>query len=75
MIQVLPQTEMRKNSKVGLAQMNKDGNLQNRVGIQVSQIQIVKVKETTKEGRNGKRKAADKKKGCKQRTRRYPLSG
>jgi hypothetical protein len=37
-IQVLPQTEVRKNSKVGLAQMNKDGNLQNRVGIQVSQI-------------------------------------
>jgi hypothetical protein len=61
MIQVLPQTEMRKNSKVGFAQMNKDRNLQNRVGIQVSQIQIVKVKETAKEGRNGKSKAADKK--------------
>ena len=41
--------------------MNKDRNLQNRVGIQVSQIQIVKVKETAKEGRNGKSKAADKK--------------
>jgi hypothetical protein len=41
--------------------MNKDGNLHNRVGIQVSQIQIVKVKDTAKEGRNGKSKAADKK--------------
>jgi hypothetical protein len=41
--------------------MNKDRNLQNRVGIQVSQIQIVKVKETAKEGRNGKSKAMDKK--------------
>ena len=61
MIQVLPQTEVRKNSKVGFAQMNKDRNLQNRVGIQVSQIQIVKVKETAKEGRNGKSKAAEKK--------------
>jgi hypothetical protein len=61
MIQVLPQTEVRKNSKVGFAQMNKYRNLQNRVGIQVSQIQIVKVKETAKEGRNGKSKAADKK--------------
>jgi hypothetical protein len=61
MIQVLPQTEVRKNSKVGFTQMNKDRNLQNRIGIQVSQIQIVKVKETTKEGRNGKSKAADKK--------------
>jgi hypothetical protein len=52
---------VRKNSKVGFAQMNKDRNLQNRVGIQVSQIQIVKVKEIAKEGRNGKSKAADKK--------------
>jgi hypothetical protein len=60
-IQILPQTEVRKNSKVGFAQMNKDINLQNRVGIQVSKIQIVKVKETAKEGRNGKCKAADKK--------------
>jgi hypothetical protein len=60
-IQILPQTEVRKNSKVGLAQMIKDRNLQNRVGIQVSQIQIVKVKETAKEVRNGKTKAADKK--------------
>jgi hypothetical protein len=61
MIQVFPQTEVRKNSKVGFTQMNKDRNLQNRVGIQVSQIQIVKVKETTKEGRNGKSEATDKK--------------
>jgi hypothetical protein len=61
MIQVLPQTEVRKNSKVGFAQMNKDRNLENRVGIQVSQIQIVKVEETTKEGRNGKSKVVDKK--------------
>jgi hypothetical protein len=61
MIQVLPQTKVRKNSKVGFAQMNKDRNLHNRVGILVSQIQIVKVKETAKEGRNGKSKAADKK--------------
>jgi hypothetical protein len=61
MIQVLPQTDMRKNSKIGFAQMNKNRNLQNRVGIQVSQIQIIKVKETMKEGRNGKSKATDKK--------------
>jgi hypothetical protein len=35
-IQILPQTEVRKNSKVGLTQMNKDRNLQNRVGIQAN---------------------------------------
>jgi hypothetical protein len=61
MIQVLSQTEVRENSKVGFAQVNKDRNLQNKVGIQVSQIQMVKVKETAKEGRNGKSKVADKK--------------
>jgi hypothetical protein len=35
--------------------------LQDRIGIQMSQIQIVKVKETAKEGRNWKSKAAEKK--------------
>jgi hypothetical protein len=60
-IQVFPQTKVRKNSKVGLAQVNKDRNLQNRVGIQVSQIHMVKVKETAKEGGNGKGKTTNKK--------------
>jgi hypothetical protein len=50
-----------KNSEVGLTQMKKDRNLQNGIGIQMSQVQIKKVKETTKEGRNGKSKVADKK--------------
>jgi hypothetical protein len=50
-----------KNSEVGLAQMNKDRNLQNGIGIQMSQVQIIKVKETAEEGRNEKSKAADKK--------------
>jgi hypothetical protein len=60
-IQVFPQTKVRENSKVGLTQMDKDINLQDRIGIQMSQIQIVKVKETAKEGRNWKSKAAEKK--------------
>jgi hypothetical protein len=58
---VFPQTKVRKNSKVGFTQMDKDRNLQNRVGIQMSQIQIVKVKETAEEGRNWKSEAAEKK--------------
>jgi hypothetical protein len=41
--------------------MNKNINLHNRVGIQMSQIQMVKIKETAKERRNRKSKAADKK--------------
>jgi hypothetical protein len=50
-----------KNSELGLAQMNKDRDLQNGIGIQMSQVQIIKVKETAEEGRNGKSKAVDKK--------------
>jgi hypothetical protein len=56
-----------KNSEVGLAQMNKDRDLQNGIGIQMSQVQIIKVKETAEEGRNGKSKAADKKRNINNR--------
>jgi hypothetical protein len=52
---------MRQNSKIGFAQVNKNINLQNRVGIQMSQIQTVEIKETTKERRNRKSKVADEK--------------
>jgi hypothetical protein len=52
---------MRQNSEVGFAQVNKNRNLQNRVGIQMSQIQMVEIKETAKERRNRKSKAADEK--------------
>jgi hypothetical protein len=52
---------MGKNPEVGLTQMNKNGNLQDRIGIQVSQVQIVKIKETMEEGRNGKSETTDKK--------------
>jgi hypothetical protein len=41
--------------------MNKNRNLHNRVGIQMSQIQMVKIKEAVKERRNRKSKATDKK--------------
>jgi hypothetical protein len=52
---------MRQNSKIGFAQLNKNRNLHNRVGIQMSQIQMVEIKETAKERRNRKSKAADEK--------------
>jgi hypothetical protein len=52
---------MRKNSEVGLTQVYKDGNLQDGIGIQVSQIQIVEIKDVAEEGRNGKSKTADEK--------------
>jgi hypothetical protein len=52
---------MGKNSKVGLAQMHKDRNLQDRIGIQMCQVQIIKIKETAEEGRNGKSKTTEEK--------------
>jgi hypothetical protein len=61
MIQILPKAEMGKNPEIGLTQMNKNGNLQDRIRVQVGQVQIVKIKKTTEEGRNGKNKAANKK--------------
>jgi hypothetical protein len=47
---------MRQNPEVGFTQVNKNRNLQNRVG-----IQMVEIKETAKERRNRKSKAADEK--------------
>jgi hypothetical protein len=41
--------------------MNKNGNLQNRIGIQMGQIQVIEIKETAEERRNGKSKATDEK--------------
>jgi hypothetical protein len=61
MIQILPKTEMGKNPEIGLTQMNKNGNLQDRIRVQVGQVHIVKIKETAEEGRNEKSKVADKK--------------
>jgi hypothetical protein len=41
--------------------MNKNGNLQNEIGIQMGQIQVIEIKETAEERRNRKSKAADEK--------------
>jgi hypothetical protein len=41
--------------------MDKNRNLQNGIGIQMGQIQAIEIKETVEERRNGKSKAADKK--------------
>jgi hypothetical protein len=58
---------MRQNSEVGFTQVNKNRNLQNRVEIQMSQIQMVEIKETMKERRNRKSKAADEKRNVNNR--------
>jgi hypothetical protein len=41
--------------------MNKNRDLQNGIGIQMGQIQVIEIKETAEERRNGKSKTADKK--------------
>jgi hypothetical protein len=61
MIQILPEAEMGENPEIGLTQMYKDGNLQDRIRVQVGQVQIVEIKEVAEEGRNGKSKATNKK--------------
>jgi hypothetical protein len=49
------------NTKESFAQVNKNGNLHNGIGIQMGQIQVIEIKETAEERRNGKSKAADEK--------------
>ena len=60
-IQVLPETEMGENPKIGLTQMYKNGNLQDGIRVQMSQVQFVEIKEVAEKWRNGKSKTANKK--------------
>jgi hypothetical protein len=41
--------------------MNKDGDLQNGIRVQMGQIQVIEIKETTEKGGNRKSKTAKKK--------------
>ena len=41
--------------------MNKDRDLQNGIGVQMGQIQVIEIKETTEKGRNRKSETAEKK--------------
>jgi hypothetical protein len=49
------------NTKESFTQVNKNRNLQNGIGIQMGQIQVIEIKETAEERRNGKSKSADEK--------------
>jgi hypothetical protein len=40
--------------------MDENGNLQDRIGIQMGQVKMVEIKEAAKKGRNGKTEAAEK---------------
>jgi hypothetical protein len=41
--------------------MNKDGDLHNRIGVQMDQIQVIEIKKTAEKGGNRKSKTAEKK--------------
>jgi hypothetical protein len=43
--------------------MNENGNLQDRIGIQMGQVKMVEIKEAAEKGRNGKTEAVEKERG------------
>jgi hypothetical protein len=60
-IQILPQSKMWQNAKKSFAQMNVNGNLQNRIGIQMGQVKAIEIKEAAKKGGDRKGETAEKK--------------
>jgi hypothetical protein len=52
---------MWQHTKKSFAQMNVNGNLQNGIGIQMSQVKTIEIKEAAEKGRNGKTETAEKK--------------
>jgi hypothetical protein len=58
---VLSPTEMGENPEKGLAQMYKNGNLQNGIRVQMCQVQFIEIKEAAEKGGDGKSKTANKK--------------
>jgi hypothetical protein len=49
------------DAKKSFAQMNVNGNLQNRIGIQMGQVKTIEIKEAAEKGRNGESETAEKK--------------
>jgi hypothetical protein len=60
MIQVFPETEMGENPEKGLTQMYKNGNLQDGIRVQMSQVQFIEIKEAAEKGRDGKSMTTNK---------------
>jgi hypothetical protein len=52
---------MWQDAKKSFAQMNVNGNLQNRIGIQMGQVEAIEIKEAAEEGRNRESETAEKK--------------
>jgi hypothetical protein len=52
MVEILPQSKVHANPKVGFIEMHEDGNLKNIIGVQVSQIEGVEITEGVEKERN-----------------------
>jgi hypothetical protein len=52
---------MWQHAKKSFTQMNVNGNLQNRIGIQMGQVKAIEIKEVAEKGRNGKTETVEKK--------------
>ena len=52
---------MRQHTEVGFAQVNKNGDLENGIRVQMSQVDVIEIKEAAEKRRDGKAEAAEKK--------------
>ena len=60
MIQILPQAKMRQHAKISFAKVNENRDLENGVRVQVSQVDMIKIKDATEKRRYRKAEAAEK---------------
>jgi hypothetical protein len=67
MIKIFLETEVGENPEKGLARMYENGNLHNGIRVQMRQVQLVEIKETTKKGGDGKSKPTNKKRNVNDR--------
>jgi hypothetical protein len=51
---------MRQHAEISFAKVNENKDLENGIRVQMSQVDVIKIKEATKKRRYGKAKAAEK---------------
>ena len=51
---------MRQHTEVGFAQVNENGDLENGIRVQMSQVDMIEIKEAAEKRRDGKAEAAEK---------------
>ena len=52
---------MRQHAEISFAKVNENGDLENGIRIQMSQVDVIKIKEAAEKRRDGKAEAAEKK--------------